>query len=264
MTTHPPFRMRDIIDLRAVSTTLTAGVLIGCVFAVYAASLKYPLWIQAACVIAGVMPAYSVHALAILRTFGWWYAVLTLLVAAQSFHGFEHLVQWVQYHILRWPFFKASGIISAANAEWVHFGWNWTVLIIMSLLVKGGLRNTFAWLMLAWTIAHTAEHTYLMMRYLQALSALSDLGVTNVSAQGLPGFFGRDGWLATSDTTRSSFVCRLPGFTTAVRLDVHFWWNVGETALLLLATAAELRKRNRLPTPVERVHPSFTATPERV
>ena len=112
MTTNHSFRMRDIIDLRAVSTTLTAGVLVGCIFAVYAASLKYPLWIQAACVIAGVMPAYSVHALAILRKFGWWYAVLTLLVAAQSFHGIEHLVQWVQYHVLRWPFFKASGCLS--------------------------------------------------------------------------------------------------------------------------------------------------------
>ncbi len=244
MTTIPPFRMRTIIDLRDVSTTLTVGVLIGCVVAVYAATLKMPLWIQAACVIAGVIPAYSVHALRIFRLYGWWFTLLMLLVAAQGFHGVEHLVQWVQYHVLRWPFFKASGIISAANAEWVHFGWNWMVLIIMSILVKGGLRNRYAWLMLLWTVAHTAEHTFLMMRYLQALSALASLGVQNVSAQGLPGFFGRDGWLATSDVTRSSFVCRVPGFTTAVRLDVHFWWNAGETTLLTLATAMELRVRN--------------------
>jgi hypothetical protein len=69
-----------------------------------------------------------------------------------------------------------------------------------------------------------------------------------VSAQGLPGFFGRDGWIATSDVTRNSFVCRLPGFTTAVRLDVHFWWNVGETVLLILATETTLRQRNRTST----------------
>ncbi|MFM2310027.1 MAG: hypothetical protein RLY87_2149 [Chloroflexota bacterium] len=260
---NPPFRMRDIIDLRGVAVPLTIGVFIGCIAAVYAATLKTPLWIQAACVIAGVMPAYGLHALRILKTHGWWFAVLSMLVAAQGFHGFEHVVQWIQYHILRWPFFTASGIISAANAEWVHFGWNWIVLIIMSILVKGGLRNRFAWLMLAWTIAHTAEHTYMMMRYLQALSELAALGVPSVSAQGLPGFFGRDGWLATSDVTRSSFVCRLPGLTTAVRLDVHFWWNIGETALLMLATAREFQVRNGTKRTTE-ARTAFTLAPERV
>lgn len=260
---NPPFRMRDIIDLRGVAGPLTIGVFLGCIAAVYAATLKTPLWIQAACVIAGVMPAYGLHALRILKTHGWWFAVLSMLVAAQGFHGFEHVVQWIQYHILRWPFFTASGIISAANAEWVHFGWNWIVLIIMSILVKGGLRNRFAWLMLAWTIAHTAEHTYMMMRYLQALSELAALGVPSVSAQGLPGFFGRDGWLATSDVTRSSFVCRLPGLTTAVRLDVHFWWNIGETALLMLATAREFQVRNGTKRTTE-ARTAFTLAPERV
>ena len=251
--TTAPFRMRDIIDLRSVAGPLTIGVLLGCIAAIYAATLKTPLWMQAACVLAGVIPAYGLHALRIFKTYGWWFALLSLLVAAQGFHGIEHIVQWIQYHILRWPFFKSSGIISAANAEWVHFGWNWMVLVCMALLVKGGLRNRYAWLMLAWTIAHTAEHTYLMIRYLQALSALADLGVPTVSAQGLPGFFGRDGWLATSDATRSSFVCRFPGLTTAVRLDVHFWWNIGETSLLMLATAYELRVRNaKLPTPTQR------------
>ena len=259
-----PFRMRDIIDLRAVAAPLTTGVLIGCIAAISASAFKYPLWIQAACVMAGVMPAYGLHALRIFKTYGWWFALLSLLVAAQGFHGFEHVVQWIQYHVLRWPFFKSSGIISAANAEWVHFGWNWIVLIVMSLLVKGGLRNRYAWLMLAWTIAHTAEHTYLMMRYLQALAELSALGVSNVSAQGLPGFFGRDGWLATSEVTRSSFVCRFPGLTTAVRLDVHFWWNIGETALLMIATAFELRLRSGAPALQTSTQVAFKHAVERV
>ena len=264
MMSTTPFRMREIIDLRAVATPLTIGVLLGCIAAVAASALKYPLWIQATCVLAGVLPAYGMHALRILKTYGWWWALLSVLVAAQGFHGIEHIVQWIQYHILRWPFFKSSGIISAANAEWVHFGWNWIVLIIMSILVKGGLRNRFAWLMLAWTIAHTAEHTYLMVRYLQALSELAALGVPDVSAQGLPGFFGRDGWLATSDVTRSSFVCRLPGFTTAVRLDVHFWWNIGETGLLMLATAYELRLRRGAIAAHAPTHAAMRQAAERV
>ena len=239
-----PMRISTIFDLRAEWILVIIGVIVGGLLGFLALIHKYPAWIQAACVIAGLLPAFSRHVVDIYVKHGWWSATLTMLVAAQSFHGVEHLVQWVHYHILRWPFFQASGIISAANAEWVHFGWNWIVLTIMIVLVIGGLRNPFAWLMLAWTIAHTAEHTYLMWRYLQALQELAALGMPDVSAQGLPGFFGRDGWIATSDVTRNSFVCRLPGFTTAVRLDVHFWWNVGETVLLMLATNTTLRQRN--------------------
>ena len=74
-----------------------------------------------------------------------------------------------------------------------------------------------------------------MARYVMVLQDLRTLGVANVAAQGLPGILGRDGWLATSAVTQGTFICRMPGLTTAVRLDVHFWWNIGETTLLLLA-----------------------------
>jgi len=53
------------------------------------------------------------------------------------------------------------------------------------------------------------------------------------TAQGLPGIIGRDGWLARSPLTQGTFLCTLPGITTAMRLDVHFWWNIIETTLLL-------------------------------
>ena len=262
--THGSFRMADIFDVRAVATPITWGVACGAVAAVAAAARGMPLWVQAACIIAGVIPGYTVHLWHILQRHGWWCALLGGLVAAQGFHGVEHVVQWIQYHIMRWPFFKASGIISAANAEWVHFGWNWMVLIIMSILVWGGMRNRVAWLMLAWTIAHTAEHTFLMYRYLEALDALRALGISNVAAQGLPGFFGRDGWLATSDATRASFVCRVPGLTTAVRLDVHFWWNVGETTLLFLATYLHLTPRPFAFMRRGKPLAAFTGMPEQV
>ena len=60
------------------------------------------------------------------------------------------------------------------------------------------MRNPWAWLLLAWTTAHTFEHSYMMVRYLIVLQDMRALGVTNVAAQGLPGILGRDGWLATS------------------------------------------------------------------
>jgi hypothetical protein len=66
-----------------------------------------------------------------------------------------------------------------------------------------------------------------------------------VTAQGLPGIIGRDGWLARSPITQGTFICTLPGLTTAMRLDVHFWWNTIEMALLLCA--GSLFPRSRLP-----------------
>jgi hypothetical protein len=41
--------------------------------------------------------------------------------------------------------------------------------------------------------------------------------------------------------TQGTFLCRLPGLTTAVRLDIHFWWNTGETSLMILAANAYCR-----------------------
>ena len=43
---------------------------------------------------------------------------------------------------------------------------------------------------------------------------------------------------------RGTFLCTLPGVTTAMRLDVHFWWNLVE--MLLLIGAGELFLRSHL------------------
>ena len=64
-----------------------------------------------------------------------------------------------------------------------------------------------------------------------------------MTAQGLPGILVRDGWLARSPVTQGTFLCTLPGVTTAMRLDVHFWWNVVEMLLLLGAGSLFLRAR---------------------
>jgi hypothetical protein len=71
---------------------------------------------------------------------------------------------------------------------------------------------------------------------------LRGLGVENIPAQGLPGIVGRDGWLARSEWTRSTWICGIPGITTAVRLDVHFWWNAIEMALILAGAHVFLRR----------------------
>jgi hypothetical protein len=172
--------------------------------------------------------------------------VLSMLLVTQSLHTVEHVAQWVQYHVLDWPLKAASGIISPLNAEIVHFGWNLAVLLVVVWLIGAGLRNRWTWLLLLWAAAHTAEHTYLFITYVQEVQRLASEGLPLSAAQGLPGFFGKEGWLATNvpATGPVAFLCMLaPGLTSAPRLDIHFWWNVGEIGLLLLSAHTSLRGR---------------------
>ncbi len=162
-------------------------------------------------------------------------ALLTVLLAAQGFHSVEHVVQVLQFHVLRLPASASTGLISAANAEWIHFVWNWSVVLVVLTLFRRGMRGIWAALLLGWSVAHGLEHAYLLAQYLQVQQELGRLGFAFLSAQGLPGVLGHDGWLARSDATQGTFLCTLPGLTTAPRLDVHFWWNAGEMTLLLMA-----------------------------
>jgi hypothetical protein len=178
-----------------------------------------------------------------LRRYGATVMILSILLVMQGFHSLEHAAQWIQFHLLLWPAWRSSGLISTLNAEWIHFIWNWAVVAVVVFLVRRGMRGPWGWLLLGWTVAHASEHAYMLGRYLQLQHELGRLGVPQVSAQGLPGILGRDGWLARSPATEGTFLCRLPGVTTASRLDVHFWWNTGET-LLLFAAAHEFLCRH--------------------
>ena len=218
---------------------LVAGLLVGWAGVRW---LGWPFWAAAASVLALLLAAGVAKWRADARRDGWLAMGLSILLASQGFHMTEHAAQWVQYHVLNWSARASTGLLSAANAEWVHFVWNWLVLLTLVVLLRGGMRNLWAWLLLAWVTAHTLEHTYMFVRYLEVLGELRRMGVSSVTAQGLPGVLGRDGWLARSETTQGTFLCRLPAVTTANRLDVHFWWNAGETLLLLVAADRFLRR----------------------
>jgi hypothetical protein len=233
---HPRERTWLVVGL------LAAGVLWWCA-AVWL--LRAPVWVASAGTLALLLLPSALKWRDDLRRFGPTVMALSILLVAQGFHTIEHISQAVQFHLLKWPPFASSGLISAANAEWIHFAWNWGVVLAAAYLVRGGMRSVWAWLLLAWATAHALEHAYLFARYLDMRAELARLGFPSLSAQGLPGVFGRDGWLAKSDATQGTFLCRLPGLTTATRIDVHFWWNIGEIALLLAAAHVFLRARLR-------------------
>ena len=224
----------------AVAAALALGVAAG-----WAARRFFdaPFWSLTLIVLLALLPVGIVKWRADRRRYGTTVMLLSILLVAQGVHTIEHITQWVQYYILYLPARQSTGLVSAANAEWVHFVWNWAVLIVVIALARGGMRNTWSALLLAVASAHALEHTYMFIRHLLVLSELHQLGVYQVTAQGLPGIIGRDGWLARSAITKGTFLCTLPGLTTAMRLDVHFWWNVIEMALLLVGASVFLRPR---------------------
>ena len=223
----------------AVFKALALGIIAGWLTTYF---LAWPLWAATFVVLAALLPIGILKWREEKLRYGTVVMLLSIVLTTQGFHTIEHLIQWAQYHILYWTARQSTGLLSPANAEWVHFVWNWLVLIIVVVLIRGGLRNFWAYLLLTVTIAHTFEHTYTFIRYLQVLHDLRGLGVTTVTAQGLPGILGQDGWLARSPWTRGTVLCSVPGLTTAVRLDVHFWWNALEMSLLAVAGHFFLRK----------------------
>jgi hypothetical protein len=225
-----------------VAAMLALGLLLGWIMM---SRFGWPLWGATATALALLLAPGVAKWRTDARRYGRTATVLSVVLATQGFHTIEHVTQWLQFHVLNWSARASTGLLSAANAEWVHFVWNWTVLLVILYLVYGGMRSLWIWLLLAWALAHTLEHTYLFVRYLEVLADLRRMGITTVTAQGLPGVLGRDGWLARSPASQGTFLCRLPGLTTATRLDVHFWWNIGEITLLLLAGNTFLLKHRQ-------------------
>ena len=240
-----PRPLRPVLALlhprRFLTPMLWAVAIGGVLGALGAWQYGLPKWAITATVIACWLPVMIAKWPAELPRLGVVITLLSVLLTTQGLHTLEHVAQWVQNHALFWTLRESNGFLSPLNAEWVHFVWNVYVLTAVFALVFGGMRNPFGWVLLAVAFFHTIEHTYMFVRYQMVLAELQQLNVGGISAQGLPGIFGRDGWLARSQLTQDTFLCSIPGLTTATRLDVHFWWNVLEMTLLAIAAHLHLR-----------------------
>ena len=159
---------------------------------------------------------------------------LSVLLVLQGLHTFEHVAQGVQYYLLGWPASRSLGLVTAANAEWLHFAWNWLIFAGIVFVFRRGLKNVWMYALLGWALLHGLEHSYLLVRYFRVVNELSLVSLTPTSVtQSLPGILGKDGLLALA-----SWCGSIPGITTAPRVAVHFWWNFGELSLLVLAARA--------------------------
>jgi hypothetical protein len=225
---------------------MIGGVIVG---AALVAWLGMPLWGASVLVLALLALPTAKTWRAVGQRFGMPLMVLSALLYLQGFHTIEHIAQYIEFHLLNWPPRQSTGLLSGLNVEIVHFVWNWLVLLVAIYLVRAGLRsgqrNLWGVLFLAWALAHTLEHTYLMYQYISAIRVLLATGGSPAFAEGLPGVLGHGGWLAANQDTSAvaSLICRLvPANVITPRLDIHFWWNVGETTLLLAYAISALRR----------------------
>jgi hypothetical protein len=201
------------------------------------------LWQAVALVLAVMVVPASITWRATARRYGLTAAIAGALVTVQGLHSIEHGVQWVQRHVMHQPLRLSNGLLSPANSEWVHFVWNWLVLLTVIVLFVRGMRGWWGWAILLFATAHTLEHTYMWVRFLQVSAELRALGQGDITAQGLPGVVGRGGWLDLNAGPRLDVICGMPFVTNADRLDTHFAWNTGEVLLLLPAVHVLLRQR---------------------
>jgi hypothetical protein len=145
-----------------------------------------------------------------------WVALLGFLALSQTAHLVEHVAQMVQIHVLHLAGANAQGIVGQLNIEWVHFIWNALVLVMLVVLLPHFRTNP--WLIAVTPLAawHFVEHSVMIATYLQ----------TGVS--GTPGLLSSGGLLF--------------GGLPITRPDLHFLYNLVETAPLLIAWLVEIRK----------------------
>src|SRR5262245_42252694 len=218
------------------SGVLMLALLTGVGSASALAMIRQPLWTSALAVLGGLTLPAIWYWRRLAGRVGLPLAVLSVLTTLQSLHSVEHIAQWVQRYILGLPYQQSSGILSPLNAEVVHFIWNWSVVAVAAWLLLNGVRGGLGgWLFGAWSLAHALEHLYLFQQYLGILKIQALRGESLAVAQGLPGILGSEGWLSRQGANPTiNYVCTLaPQLITAQRLDVHFWWNAGETLLLV-------------------------------
>jgi hypothetical protein len=165
--------------------------------------------------------------------------LLGLVLIVQGMHTVEHLVQIIESYRLDYPPVRSLGIVSSLNVEWVHFGWNWIAWAGMAIAWFLGVRSWAMTLLFAWLTAHSLEHTYMLVRYLEVMRQMDRLKLPKLgSSEVLPGVLGRDGWLALhAPGTRKWF----GPLTSAPRVAIHLWWNVGEVAFMILACVVKAK-----------------------
>lgn len=151
-----------------------------------------------------------------------WLAIFQVLVILQLAHFGEHVSQIIELHFLDWAPSRARGIIGELDIEPVHFWWNLLILFGATLLLIRYKHNRWLWASFFFSIWHQVEHTYLYFWWYQPK------GIS-----GHPGILGAGGLLDQTNIY-------IPFLTTLGRADLHFWYNLFEIGLFVIAFADQV------------------------
>src|SRR5262245_48252394 len=183
--------------------------------AVLGALQRWPLWALALATLAPLAPLLGVEAVATYRRYHW-LGVFYVLTVAQVGHLIEHVVQITQLRLLRLPADQAHGIVGVFDNEWVHFVWNNSVALLVLLLLVRFRHNLLLWLTAALSTWHGVEHVAIIWPYL------------TTGLRGAPGLLAQGGLIAG-------------GLPLSV-VELHYYYNLLETAPLVLAFLAECKR----------------------
>lgn len=175
----------------------------------------WPAWAYVLVAAAVWAPVLFVETAWMYRHYGW-IALFYVLVITQGGHFLEHVAQMVQIHLLGRQGSDARGVVGALDVEWVHLGFNTWVFVALVALLLRFRRNPWLWVTLLVAGWHQVEHTYIISIFLAT------------GTEGTPGLLAAGG--------------RLDGGVDLSRPDLHFLYNLVETAPLFAAFGWQLRR----------------------
>jgi hypothetical protein len=204
-----------IASRRAGRHRIAATVLASMAVAFLAALQRWPLWAMALATLAPLGPLLLGEAVTTYRRYHW-LGVFYVLTVAQVGHLGEHVVQMTQLRLLQVPPDQAHGIVGIFDNEWVHFVWNNSVALLVLLLLVRFRHNLWLWLTAAVSTWHGAEHVAIIWPYLTG------------GLRGAPGLLAQGGLIGG-------------GLPLSV-LELHYYYNLLETAPLVFAFLAECKR----------------------
>lgn len=205
-------RMISIHSVPLPFILLSAGISVGLVATFW---LGWAIWQVALLVVLAWLPLFLLKTASIHRQYGW-LAFFFILVVTQGAHVLEHVAQMVQIHLLGLSGLQARGIFGMLDLEWVHFLWNSWVLLCAVLLVFLFRKNPWLWVLLVISVWHEIEHVYIMSVFLRT------------EHPGAPGLLAAGGAIG--------------GGLPLSRPDLHFFYNVLEELLLIIAYLSQIQR----------------------
>jgi hypothetical protein len=206
-------RRTRVIEIAPVTFAISALASLGSLS--FGLLQGWPIWGVGLATVVPWAPMFLLDVARIYYAYQWLALFYTLLIT-QSGHFLEHVAQMVQIHLLGLGGADARGIFGALDIEWVHFVWNTWVLVALLVLVCRFRFNRWLWLTLALSTWHEVEHAYLFWTYL------------STGMSGTPGLLAQGGAIA--------------GGLPISRPDLHFLYNLLETAPLLLAFFSQVQR----------------------